>query len=57
MFFIIEIFSYCLLLRMKLASVHRVLKFNQSGWLRKCFEFNTAKKNGANSSEKDFLVW
>ena len=57
MFFIIEIFSYCLLLGMKLASVHRVLKFNQSGWIRKCFEFNTAKKNGANSSEKDFLVW
>ena len=45
-----------LLLRMKLVSVYRVLKFKQSDWLKKYIDFNTDKrKNAAKSFEKDFF--
>ena len=45
-----------LLLRMKLAKVHRILKFKQSDWLKKYNGFKTDKrKNAANSFEKDFF--
>ena len=41
---------------MKLVSVHKVLKFKQSDWLKKYIDFNTGKrKNAANSSEKEFF--
>ena len=43
-------------LEMKLAKVHRILKFKQSDWLKKFIDFNTYKrKDAANSFEKDFL--
>ena len=45
-----------LLLGMKLGNVHRILKFRQSDWLKKCIGFNTDKrKNATNSFEKDFF--
>ena len=45
-----------LLLKMKLVSVHRILKFKQSDLLKKYTDFNTGKrKNVANSFEKDFF--
>ena len=43
-------------LEMKLVSVHGVLKFKQSAWLKNYIHFNVDKrKNAANSFEKDFF--
>ena len=43
-------------LGMKLTKVHRIVKFKQSDWLKKCSDFNTNKmKNAGNSFEKDFF--
>ena len=43
-------------LGMKLVSVHRILKFKQSDWLKKYIDFNRDKmKNAANSFEKYFF--
>ena len=37
-------------------SVHRILRFRQSNWLKKYIDFNTDKrKNAANSFKKDFF--
>ena len=41
---------------MKLTKVHKILKFTQSDWLKKCIDFNIDKrKNSANSFKKDFF--
>ena len=41
---------------MKLSKIHRVLKLNQSDWMKKYIDFKTKKRmNAANDFEKDFL--
>ena len=41
---------------MKLTTIHRVLEFKQSDWMKKYINFNTEKRmNAANDFEKDFF--
>ena len=43
-------------LGMTLTKIHRVLRFNQSDWMKKYLDFNTEKrKNAANNFEKDLF--
>ena len=38
---------------MILVKIHRVLKFKQSDWMKKCIDFDTEKR--INAVEKDFF--
>ena len=39
-----------------MTKTHRILRFKQSDWLKKCIDFNTGKRKiGANSFEKDLF--
>ena len=39
-----------------MTKVHKVLKFKQSDWMKKCIDFHTEKRtNAADSLEKDFF--
>ena len=38
---------------MILIKIHRVLKFKQSDWMKKCIDFDTEKR--INDVEKDFF--
>ena len=41
---------------MKLTKIHRILKSNQSDWMKKYIDFNNQKRmNSANDFEKDFF--
>ena len=43
-------------LEIRLIKIHRVLKFKQSDWMKKYFDFNTEKrKNVVNDFDKDFF--
>ena len=43
-------------LDIKVLKVHRILKFKQSCWMKKCIDFNTQKRMAAvNKFEKDFF--
>ena len=45
-----------MLVGMKLNKVHKVLKFNQSGWMKIYINFNTkTRKNVASGFEKNFF--
>ena len=57
MFFITEILNIQLYLslRIKLVSIHRIVKFKQFDWLKEYIDFNTDKVNAVNSFEKDFF--
>ena len=40
---------------MKLSKIHRVLELRQSGWMKKCIDFNTEKRmNATNAFERYF---
>ena len=41
---------------MQLSKIHRLLKFKQSDWMKKCIDFNTEKRmNAANDLEKKYF--
>ena len=43
-------------LGMRLTTIHRILKFKQSDWMKKYFDFNTEKRmNATNDFEKGFF--
>ena len=46
----------CLELEMKLKTIHRILKFKQSDWMRPYMDFNTDKRKvSTNESDKNFF--